>query len=118
AEVVGFKDKYALMMPWGEMKGVSLGSKVVLSRQMASVRVSDELLGRVIDGLGRPIDNSPLPEDFREVPLYSEVRNPLQRRPIREPLDLGIRALNSTLSLGKGQRISIMAGSGVGKSVL
>ncbi len=118
AEVVGFKDKYVLMMPLGDMKGISLGSKIVLARQMASVRVSNEMLGRIVDGLGRPIDQNLDIEDFREVPLYSEPRNPLLRKPIREGLDLGIRSINTSLTIGKGQRVSIMAGSGVGKSVL
>jgi flagellum-specific ATP synthase len=118
AEVVGFKDKYVLMMPLGDMKGIGLGSKIVLSRQMATVRVSNELLGRIVDGLGRPIDNHLEIEDFREVPLYSEPRNPLMRKPIREAMDLGVRAINASVTLGKGQRVSIMAGSGVGKSVL
>ncbi len=118
AEVVGFKDKYVLMMPLGDMKGISLGSKIVLSRQTASVRVSNEMLGRIVDGLGHPIDQNIDIEDFREVSLYSEPRNPLLRRPIREALDLGIRSINTSLTVGKGQRVSIMAGSGVGKSVL
>lgn len=118
AEVVGFKDKYVLMMPLHEMKGIGLGSRIVLSRQMATVRVGDELLGRVVDGLGHPLDNRPEIENFRELPLYAEPRNPLERRPIREAMDVGVRAINSTVTFGKGQRVSIMAGSGVGKSVL
>lgn len=118
AEVVGFKDKHVLMMPLNEMRGVGLGSKIVLSRQIATVRVAGELLGRVVDGLGRPLDGLGELESFREFPLYSEVRNPLERRPIREPLDLGVRAINSCLTVGQGQRVAIMAGSGVGKSVL
>lgn len=118
AEVVGFKDKYVLMMPLGEMKGVSLGSKIILTRQMATVRTANTLLGRIVDGLGRPIDGLADIEDFREVALYSEPRNPLHREPIREVLDLGIRSINASLTMGKGQRVAIMAGSGVGKSVL
>lgn len=118
AEVVGFKDKHVLMMPLNDMRGVGLGSKIILTRQIASIRVSEELLGRVVDGLGKPIDNSGEMENTREVPLYSEVRNPLLRRPIREPVDLGVRAINGCLTVGRGQRVSIMAGSGVGKSVL
>ncbi|RYZ91788.1 MAG: flagellum-specific ATP synthase FliI, partial [Proteobacteria bacterium] len=117
-EVVGFKDKHVLMMPLGDMRGIALGSKIVLARQIATVKAGDELLGRVVDGLGRPLDSLGELENFKEVPLYSEVRNPLARRPIREPLDLGVRAINSTLTVGQGQRIAIMAGSGVGKSVL
>lgn len=118
AEVVGFKDKHVLMMALSEMRGVGLGSKIVLARQIATVRAGDELLGRVVDGLGHPLDSAGDLELFREVPLYSEVRNPLARRPIREPLDLGVRSINSCLTVGQGQRVAILAGSGVGKSVL
>ncbi|MGZ3774880.1 MAG: FliI/YscN family ATPase [Pseudobdellovibrionaceae bacterium] len=118
AEVVGFKDKHVLMMALNDMRGVALGSKIVLSRQVATVRAGEELLGRVIDGLGRPLDDKGEVENFREIPLYSEVRNPLLRRPIRDPIDLGIRAINGALTAGLGQRVAIMAGSGVGKSVL
>jgi flagellum-specific ATP synthase len=118
AEVVGFQDKHVLMMPLSEMRGVSLGSKIILARGVATVRASDSLLGRVIDGLGIPIDNGPEIEAFIDWSLYKEVRNPLERRPIRKPLDLGIRAINGLLTVGQGQRVSIMAGSGVGKSVL
>lgn len=118
AEVVGFQDKHVLMMSLGETRGVALGSKVILSRSIATVRASNELLGRVIDGLGQTLDMAEEIETFQEWPLYKEVRNPLQRRPIREPLDLGVRAINGLLTVGQGQRVSIMAGSGVGKSVL
>lgn len=118
AEVVGFKDKHVLMMALNDMRGVALGSKIILSRQIATVRAGEELLGRVVDGLGRPLDDKGEIENFREVPLYSEVRNPLERRPIWEPIDLGIRAINGALTAGLGQRVAILAGSGVGKSVL
>ncbi len=118
AEVIGFKDKSVLMMALGEMRGVGLGAKIILRRQVATVRVGEELLGRIVDGLGKPIDNKGDVEGIKEVSLYSEVRNPLDRKPIREPLDLGIRAINGALTVGRGQRVGIMAGSGVGKSVL
>jgi flagellum-specific ATP synthase len=118
AEVVGFRDKYVLMMPLSEMKGVSLGSKIVLSREIATVRVGDELLGRVVNGLGHSLDQSADIENFLEMPLYAEPRNPLMREPIREIMDVGVRSINASVTLGKGQRVSIMAGSGVGKSVL
>lgn len=118
AEVVGFKDKNVLMMPLSDMRGVALGSKIVLARQIATVKAGEELLGRVVDGLGRPLDSQGELENFKEVPLYSEVRNPLERSPIRSPLDVGVRAINGLLTTGQGQRIAIMAGSGVGKSVL
>ncbi len=118
AEVIGFKEKSVLLMPLGEVRGISLGAKIVLHRQTATVRVGDELLGRVIDGLGYVIDDHGPIEAFREVPLYNNTRNPLQRKPIRQPLDLGVRAINGLLTTGRGQRVGIMAGSGVGKSVL
>lgn len=118
AEVVGFKDKHVLMMPLSDMRGVALGSKIVLARQIATVKAGEELLGRVVDGLGRPLDQLGELENFKEVPLYNEVRNPLERSPIRSPLDVGVRTINGLLTTGQGQRIAIMAGSGVGKSVL
>ncbi len=118
AEVVGFKDQAVLMMPLGNMKGVNLGSRMTLMRQTATVKVSSFLLGRVIDGLGSPIDQKGPIEQSRDVPLYKEVRNPMERTPIHEPLDLGIRAINSAITVGRGQRVGILAGSGVGKSVL
>lgn len=118
AEVVGFKDQNVLMMPLGPMNGISFGSRVTLAKQIASVRIGNNILGRVINGLGQPIDGLGPMEQPRELPLYKEVRNPLARRPIREPLDLGVRAINSALTVGRGQRVGILAGSGVGKSVL
>ena len=118
AEVVGFKDRNVLMMPLGPMQGVSFGSRVTLAKQVATVRIGSNILGRVIDGLGQPIDGLGAMELPRELPLYKEVRNPLARRPIRESLDLGIRSINASLTVGRGQRVGIMAGSGVGKSVL
>jgi flagellum-specific ATP synthase len=118
AEVVGFKDKSVLMMPLSEMRGVGLGARIALRRQVATIKVGEDLLGRVVDGLGKPIDSLGEIEGTREVSLYSEVRNPLERRPIRDPLDLGVRAINGALTIGRGQRVGIMAGSGVGKSVL
>lgn len=118
AEVVGFKDQHVLMMSLSEMRGVALGAKILLSRPAATVRVSSELLGRVVNGHGLPIDQGPEIDNFREIPIYSEVRNPLFRKPIRDPLDLGVRAINSALTIGRGQRVAILAGSGVGKSVL
>jgi flagellum-specific ATP synthase len=115
---VGFKDRNVLMMPLGPMQGVSFGSRVTLAKQVATVRIGNNILGRTIDGLGQPIDGLGAMEQPRELPLYKEVRNPLERRPIRESLDLGVRSINTALTVGRGQRIGIMAGSGVGKSVL
>lgn len=118
AEVIGFKDRSVLMMPLSEMRGVGLGAKITLRRQVATIKAGPELLGRVVDGLGHTIDGKGEVESTREISLYSEVRNPLDRKPIRQPLDIGVRAINGALTIGQGQRVGIMAGSGVGKSVL
>jgi flagellum-specific ATP synthase len=118
AEVVGFKEKQVLMMALNDMRGVSLGAEVKLIKSKASVKVSSELLGRAVDGLGTPIDHGLSIENFTEMPLYADVVNPLSRLPIRKSLDVGVRAINSAITVGCGQRIAIMAGSGVGKSVL
>jgi flagellum-specific ATP synthase len=118
AEVVGFQDRQVLLMPIGEMRGVGLGSRIVLKRQHATVKVGHELLGRVINSMGEPIDGLGALDLADERPLYSAISNPLSRPPIHKPLDLGVRAINGMLTVGQGQRVGIMAGSGVGKSVL
>jgi flagellum-specific ATP synthase len=118
AEVVGFKDRHVLMMSLGGMRGISMGSKITLSKSIATVKVSAELLGRVVDGLGQTLDDGPEIKISNEISLYGDIINPLKRQPIREPLDVGVRAINAALTAGTGQRVAIMAGSGVGKSVL
>lgn len=118
AEVVGFRDRNVILMPLGEMRGVGLGSRIVLDRQIATVKVGQELLGRVINGLGEPLDNLGPVETLEESSIYTPVGNPLDREPIHEPMDLGVRAINGMITVGRGQRVAIMAGSGVGKSVL
>ncbi len=118
AEVVGFRDRSILFMPLGEMRGVGLGSKIILVRQMASVGVGDGLLGRVIDALGNPVDGKGPISLAGESPLYRDSSNPMSRPPISTPIDLGVRAINGFTTVGQGQRVGIMAGSGVGKSVL
>lgn len=118
AEVVGFKDRHVLLMALNEMRGVSLGAKITLEKTSATVKVSEDLLGRVVNGLGHPLDGGPEIHSYTEMPLYSEAVNPLDREPIRTPLDVGVRAINAAITVGRGQRVAIMAGSGVGKSVL
>lgn len=118
AEVVGFEQKEVLMMPLGEMRGVGLGSKIVLLKTRALVGVGDALLGRVINSMGEPIDDIGRLDTFVDAELYNEGKNPLWRPPIHEPLEIGVRAIDSMLTIGKGQRVGVMAGSGVGKSVL
>lgn len=118
AEVVGFRDNKILLMPLGELRGVGLDSLITVQRDKATLKVGPGLLGRVIDGLGNPIDDKgPLNLDM-EYPIYAAPVNPMKRPPIRRPLDLGIRSINGLLTCGQGQRVGIMAGSGVGKSTL
>jgi flagellum-specific ATP synthase len=117
AEVVGFRDGQTLLMPLGELRGVGPGSQVVALTKEAHLSVDEKLLGRVIDGLGRPIDGREI-TCAHSYPLYAANLNPLEREEIHEPLDVGIRAINSLITCGKGQRLAIMAGAGVGKSTL
>jgi flagellum-specific ATP synthase len=118
AEVLGFKDNRVLMMPLQEIRGIGPGCPIVARQQRAVIPVGPGLLGRVIDGLGNPIDNKgPIPVES-EYPIYGTPINPLTRKRISKPLDLGIRAINGLLSVGCGQRMGIFSGSGVGKSVL
>ena len=117
AEVVGFKEGKVILMATGEVSGIRYGSKVMPLGKNISVKVSDSLIGRIIDATGNPIDGKG-PIEGTECPLYSLSANPLTKKIISEPLDIGIRSINGLLTCGKGQRIGIMAGSGVGKSVL
>jgi flagellum-specific ATP synthase len=118
AEVIGFDRGLAVLMALGEVHGVGPGSRIEVKHTKSFVSVGPELLGRVVDGMGQPLDG--LGELYlgEEAPLYSQATNPLERDIIREPLTVGVRAIDGLLSLGKGQRAAILAGSGVGKSVL
>ena len=118
AEVVGFRKNRVLLMPIGEMQGIGPGCEVVSAHQTLKVNVGKHLLGRILDGLGNPIDGKgPLISD-EEYPLHEVPPHPLSRMRIAEKLSVGVRAIDGLLTLGKGQRIGIMAGSGVGKSTL
>lgn len=118
AEVVGFRSKTALLMPLGELEGVHQGCLVYPIESRATVPVGPALLGRALDGLGRPLDGGPPPQSVTQVPLYANPPNPMLRRPVEQPLSLGVRAVDALLTCGRGQRLGIMAGSGVGKSTL
>jgi flagellum-specific ATP synthase len=118
AEVVGFADERALLMPLGEMRGIAAGAKVVRRGCTSRVAVGDELLGRVLDGFGRPLDGRPVPIPSTERDLYARPLAPLERAPIDTPLYLGLRVIDGVLTCGRGQRMGIMAGPGVGKTVL
>ncbi|HOV91241.1 MAG TPA: FliI/YscN family ATPase [Syntrophorhabdaceae bacterium] len=118
AEVVGFKEGKTLLMPLGDIRGIGIGSRILSKKQTVNINVGDGLLGRVIDGLGNPIDGKGQPYCPDTTPVYRDTVNPMLKKRITEPLDLGIRCINGLLTCGKGQRIGIFAGSGVGKSVL
>ncbi|MBN2467888.1 MAG: flagellar protein export ATPase FliI [Deltaproteobacteria bacterium] len=118
AEVLGFRDNKVLLMPLEEIRGIKPGSVVIPKEDKALVEVGEGLLGRVIDGLGNPLDGKGTLSVDGEYPLYTNVVNPLLRRRIEKPLDSGIRAINGLLTVGCGQRIGIFSGSGIGKSVL
>ncbi|NLN15993.1 MAG: flagellar protein export ATPase FliI [Firmicutes bacterium] len=118
AEVVGFRRKQILLMPMGELHGVSPGSLVKPTRRAMRVKVGPDLLGRVFDGLGRPLDGKGSLGGSGYYPIHNEPPNPLSRRRITEPLAVGVKAIDALLSCGKGQRLGIFAGSGVGKSTL
>ena len=116
AEVVGFRKDNVLLMPLGSTEGLCAGAKVVNTGANMKVKVSESLLGRVLDGLGNPIDSKGEITADEYYPTNAEIINPLDRKPIDEPLSLGIRAIDGLNTIGKGQRIGIFAGSGVGKS--
>ncbi len=117
AEVVGFRDGQVLLMPVGDLSGIQPGSRVLPAGKKATITASPALVGRVLNDRGDPIDGKG-PIGGRDYPLFSSTPHPLKRRRISEPIDLGIGAINGLLTTGKGQRIGIMAGTGVGKSVL
>ena len=118
AEVVGFRQGRVMLMPVGEMHGVGPGCEVVAAQKMLQVKVGDELLGRVLDGLGNPMDEKGPILTKEEYPLQSPPPPPLTRPRINQSLYVGVRAIDGLMTLGDGQRIGIMAGSGVGKSTL
>ncbi len=117
-EVVGFRDGNLLFMPYGDLRGVQPGSLVRNSSLPPLFPVGDELLGKAFDAFGTSLKEGEYPNLPDTVPLYADPPSPLTRPRITDPLDVGVRAVNSLLTLGKGQRVGIMAGSGVGKSTL
>ena len=118
AEVVGFRDDRTLLMPLGDMTGIAHGDEVVSRGRQLSVRVGDGLLGRVLDGLGRPIDGRGPIMAADERMVHGQAPCPMDRPCIVEPLPTGIRTIDTLFTCGRGQRMGIFGGSGVGKSVL
>lgn len=117
-EVVGFSGHRLLIMPFRDIQDVGVGSRVIATGEPVTIRVGDSLLGRVVDGLGEPIDGGPVPADTCSQPVEREPPAALQRRAISRPLPLGVRAIDGLLTCGVGQRMGIFAGPGVGKSTL
>ncbi len=118
AEVVGFTDNTMILLPLSELHGVRAGMRVQITPGTFRVPVGDALRGRILDGLGRPIDGAPGPELRERKSIYSAPPHPLSRMRVTEPLELGIRSIDGLLTCGRGQRVGIFAGSGVGKSTL
>ena len=118
AEVVGIRNGRVLLMPYGELRGIGLGAEVIALGRALQVPAGPELLGRVLDALGNPIDSLAVPRTGGMASIRRDAINPLDRPPINTVLETGVRAIDALLTLGKGQRVGIFAGSGVGKSTL
>jgi len=118
SQVIGFRNDRVLSLPLEEMDGLQLGDRVIARKEDALLRVGPGLLGRVLDGFGRPIDEGPPLQTCAAYPLYAPAPCPMEREHILEPLVTGVRAIDGMLPCGKGQRVGIFGGSGVGKSTL
>ncbi|MDL2293596.1 flagellar protein export ATPase FliI [Ruminococcaceae bacterium OttesenSCG-928-D13] len=119
SEVVGFKESKVLLMPYEDTEGIGYGSSVVNTGEKLKINVCDELIGRTIDALGRPIDGGPpIPDRGIRYSVVGEPSNPMERPRIDSPIEMGVKAIDGFMTIGKGQRMGIFAGSGVGKSTL
>jgi flagellum-specific ATP synthase len=118
AEVVGFRDNKVILMPLGELTSIGPGCDVVGTGKPLTVQVGTELLGKVLDGLGQPLDGSHISSRLPHYSTHNAPSNPLMRPRVKEPLSIGVRAIDGLLTVGQGQRVGIFAGSGVGKSTL
>lgn len=118
AEVVGFKENKVLLMPYEDTDGIGYGSSVTSTGEKLTINVSDALIGRTIDAMGKPLDGGEPIEGGTPMPIGGKPSNPMARPRISEPVEMGVRAIDSCLTIGKGQRMGIFAGSGVGKSTL
>lgn len=118
SEVVGISENKAFLMPYREIEGIGYGSAVTVLRDKLAVKASDALIGRTVNALGIPIDDGPPILEGDAISINGSPGNPLNRPPISEIMEIGIKAIDGLLTIGKGQRIGIFAGSGVGKSTL
>ncbi len=118
AEVVGFREKRMLFMPLGETRGIQPGNRIMPSGHRATAKIGTNLLGRILNALGDPIDHKGPLKTEMAYPIYASPPSPLLRQRIMAPIDVGIKAINGLITIGKGQRVAIFSGSGVGKSTL
>ncbi len=118
SEVVGFKDSKVLLMPLGDMQGIGPGQPVFADGEVLRVKVGPKLIGRALNGLGMPLDGEPEVEADEYYPVLNDPPQPLSRNRIKYPLQMGVKVIDGLLTIGKGQRVGIFAGSGVGKSTL
>ena len=118
AEVVGFQKQHALLTPFGSIRGISPSTEVISAGETHSVGVGEALLGRVLDGLGNPLDGREAPPTTDSYPVYADPPNPMLRRMIERPLSMGLKAVDGLLTCGEGQRLGIFAAAGGGKSTL
>ncbi|MCR4317833.1 MAG: FliI/YscN family ATPase [Planctomycetes bacterium] len=118
AEVIGFKNDRALLMPFGDVRGIARFDKVRLVQQVRRIPVGPALLGRILDGRGRPIDGKGEVGAFDSYPVFARAPEALSRKRVTEPLSTGVKAIDGLFTIGKGQRVGLFSGSGVGKSML
>lgn len=118
AEVVGFDKEKIILMPYTEIQEIGPGCLVESTGDVLEIKVGRSLIGMTLDSLGKPLDNSALPKGLRNYKTEQKPLNPMQRPPVSEPISVGVKAIDALLTVGKGQRIGIFAGSGVGKSTL
>lgn len=118
AEVVGIRDGKVLLMPYGELRGIRKGSEIIATGEPVKIPVGEELLGRVIDSFGNPLDDGPALQCEDRYDLFADPINPMLRPPIDAVLETGVKAIDTFLTIGRGQRLGIFSGSGVGKSTL
>ena len=118
AEVVGVEKEHVFLMPYRDTDGIGYGCSVVNTGSKMTVRVCDEMVGRTVDALGQPLDGGPPIETGVNIPIDNAPPNPMERPPITEIIEMGVKAIDGLMTIGKGQRMGIFAGSGVGKSTL
>ncbi|MEL7623592.1 MAG: FliI/YscN family ATPase [Clostridiales bacterium] len=118
AEVVGISGNRSYLMPYESMNGIGYGCAVINTGKKLTVRISSDLIGRTVDALGQPIDRGPAIEGGVPFSIDGEPSNPMDRPPISQPMEMGVKSIDALLTIGKGQRMGIFAGSGVGKSTL